>query len=497
MRAVVIATGRQGASMPFADRLPHCLLPLVDRPFLQHVVESLVEVGFDRIDFVLHHLPECIEGLLGGGERWGAHFRYHLARQDERPYDVLAILAGGEPLLLVHGDTLVRAPVAHDRPPLAGPAVAYCLAEPDPTGRRWTGWAWLPPGAAARLARLPLSLHRPLLSGYRPVLVPPPLRCDSPSALLAANRACLDGRVPELLMTGREREPGVRLGRGAVVHPTACLEPPVFLGEGVRVGPRAQVGPHASIGAGCLLDEECAVSDAIVLPGTFVGRQLEIRAALVDRDRLASAPHAAEVRVADAFLLGGVAPAGAGRWCGRLGSRLLASALLCAAAPVLALAAAWKRLVDGPGVVERRPFLRLPADGPGPRTVATVHRLRGGASDGAGPSDLLHRVLPGLLAVARGDLRFVGVEPRSPEGVDALPADWRELYLRCEAGLICEAPVRCGPRPCADDLRASECFYAVRRGMRRDLGILWAYGAALCRPTFRAPGRAAATLAGA
>ena len=71
MRAVLFCTGDWPALAPLNDRLPGPLLPLLDRPFLQHVVEYLISRGVKRFDIVLSHLPEKVEEALGDGKRWG------------------------------------------------------------------------------------------------------------------------------------------------------------------------------------------------------------------------------------------------------------------------------------------------------------------------------------------------------------------------------------------------------------------------------------------
>src|SRR5258708_629308 len=109
MKAVVIATDYYPQSARLNERMPLCLLPLVDRPFIQHIVEMLVDQGISEFDFVLNHLPEKIEHLLGDGKRGGSVFHYPLARDPRRPYRVLRTVMsedGGEPLLLVHADRL-------------------------------------------------------------------------------------------------------------------------------------------------------------------------------------------------------------------------------------------------------------------------------------------------------------------------------------------------------------------------------------------------------
>src|SRR5262249_48936019 len=94
----------------------------------------------------------------------------------------------------------------------------------------------------------------------------------------------------------------------------------------------------------------------------------------------------------------------------------------------------------------------------------------------AGPgrrwSDLWLRFRPALVTVAAGQLNFVGVPPRSPEEIDALPRDWRALYLRAKAGIITEAMILYGDSPTEDERYAAEAYYTAQEGWRLDFRLL-------------------------
>src|SRR5438876_106153 len=88
---------------------------------------------------------------------------------------------------------------------------------------------------------------------------------------------------------------------------------------------------------------------------------------------------------------------------------------------------------------------------------------------------LLFHFLPGLVNIARGEMRFVGLEPRSPQEVKTMSDDWRGLYLRSKAGVITEASVFHGPDATGDDLYAAEVVYSVTSGVRHDAALLLRY----------------------
>src|ERR1035438_4844196 len=143
MRAVVFATGHCPETEGFTWRQLPALLPVAGRPFLHYVVESLVDSGVKRVDFVLSESPEKIEDSLGDGARWGIAVHYHLVRDAARPYGRLSVIdiAEDERVGLAHGDRLPLWRAESTRAELGVELVRH--------GGVWTGWGMVP-GAALR-----------------------------------------------------------------------------------------------------------------------------------------------------------------------------------------------------------------------------------------------------------------------------------------------------------------------------------------------------------
>jgi lipopolysaccharide/colanic/teichoic acid biosynthesis glycosyltransferase len=488
MRAVVVATGHP---MPPGESYPAPLFPLVDRPFVQHVVEFLVDRGVTEFDFILHHAPEQIERLLGDGGRWGSRFRFHLARDPARPYRLLrgVGLSGGRgPLLLVHADRLPDVQLAQV-PSAPEGAVLFCWRRRGDAsngravgGARWTGWAWL---STPCLAGLPGDPDEEGLGAYLAsvarrkgafVKVPEPLSAQSPEALLTAHRRVLAKGFTGLLLTGRETDEGIWMSRNVSLHPTARLIPPVYIGENCRIGAGAQLGPNAAVGRDCVLDARCSVARAAIFPGSYVGEALELADVVVDRNRLINVRVGTAVSVADEFILGDVADSHLREWVSGALSRGIAGALLAFTWPVLLATALCLKLTRKGPVLHRRGVVRLPAP-PEEAAWREFHlwSFSPDAAPGGRVRDLLLRFLPALVNAARGELHLVGVPPRTRGEVRALPHDWRALYLRAKAGVVTEASVHCGDDPTPDELYSAEAFYAVTAGVRRDLRLLVGY----------------------
>jgi hypothetical protein len=481
MRAIVLATGwRRDRLLAGGPRIPP-LMPLVDRPWLQHLVERLAAEGFTTLDLVLSRRPEQVERLLGHGRRWGVSIRHHLARRPARPWTVagrlLARAAG--PVLVASAHALPQAPVGRPAAdPAAGPVVWL-----DPGGKP-CGWAWLGPSQAGAVEpEAGVSELWEALAALPGAALPPAglvLSAADYSGLLEAQRLVLAGEFRGLLLSGREVEPGVWLSRNVVLHPTASIRPPVHLGQDVRVERGAVVGPHAVVGRGCVLAEGCQVSRSLLLPASYVGPDLELDQAVVDGGRLVSPRLGAEVELSEPFLLGSLSGRRQG-WLRRLPGRALAAGLLVAAAPALGLlrlgGRSWRHRA-----VLRQPLAAEPSQWHGFR----LHSLAPPGRALTPAQDLAWRFLPGLVNVVRGELSLVGLAPRSAAEAAALPRERRALVHRTKAGLVSEALVCFGPSPDPDQLYAAETYYSRLGGWRRDLGLLARYlaaGLGLRRPS--------------
>ena len=81
-----------------------------------------------------------------------------------------------------------------------------------------------------------------------------------------------------------------------------------------------------------------------------------------------------------------------------------------------------------------------------------------------GCRNLLLRFLPALVNIAKGELCFVGVPPRSLEEIKDLPHDWQALYLHSKPGAVTEAAVRNAPDAGEEEQYAAEAFYTASAG---------------------------------
>ena len=477
MFAVVVATGWSQALQQSGESRAACMAPFLGRPFLQHVVEKIAGMGITQLEMILSHLPQDIEQFMGDGTRWGISCRFHLAMDHHKPYATLpAVLLNCQgPGLLAHADRLpVFEPGEAPGPQKAEQEALFC----SEGGEAFSGWAFLD---AKRLRKVgphwsEAELERMLLEEIPGRMeADAVLSCRDYASLCQSHWQVLNHGGAGLLLTGQEVEPGIWLSRNVSLHPTARLEPPVWIGEDCRVEQGVKLGPRATVMQGSLLDKRSSLVDSLVFPFSYVGQELEVEQAVVDRNRLVNFSLGASVQVGEAFILGSMERSGFKALLHNLFDRLLAALLLVLGSPLLGLALLTRYLAKGKQTLfTTSRVVKLPLEGnPGQYAGFRLYSLTGRPRRGL--DDIMYRFLPGLFNVVKGDLSLAGLAPISPQSLARMPPERIEIYSRAKAGLVEEASVVFGPEGGRDDLYVAEAFYSAKSGIAYDLGLLWKY----------------------
>jgi NDP-sugar pyrophosphorylase family protein len=487
-----MALGDTAALAPLNEQCPEPLLPLVDRPVLQHLIEYFANQGVKRFDIVLSHFPEKVEQFLGDGQRWGSSFTFHLARDPSRPYWLLKALnlsrPDRDPLLFGHADRIPPLALDTIRATLEGVEPLLFYSRPAPEGPlQWTGWALI---SAEHIATLASDSDEKGLEEHLRRIAPGeqsfpevgrPLDVSSFSSYLTAHHTILAKQFPGLLLNGREVEPGIWLSRNVVLHPTAQLFPPVYIGDNCEIGLGVKVGPDVVIGHGSVLDNHCMVTRSHILPGSYVGQHLELEDVLVDRNLLINARVGGAMKVKEVNILASMSEGHLWRGMTGLLARVLALILLVPAIPVLLLTALILKIARPGPVLHRKEVVQLPATGE-PESWQTFKLWSFAAfeePDTEAPSCSLRRLflqfLPALVNVLRGQLRFVGVPPRNRQEIQELSPHWRSLYLGSKPGIVTEAAVRYNVAPTEDESYSADTYYAVTARWSYDARLLGRY----------------------
>jgi NDP-sugar pyrophosphorylase family protein len=320
MKGVILAGGEGTRLRPLTLALPKPVVPIVDRPLLEHQLELLAGAGVHEVVFSVAYRPERVQAIFGDGGAFGKKILYAIedsplgtggaVKNAERHLDDLTVVLNGDILT----DVDMRAVVAEHAAsgaratlvlaPVPNPA-AFGLVETDSDGRvlRFTekpepsqittdtinagiyvldtsALALIPPGQVHSIERgfFPALLARGDLvrahvhRGYW-------IDVGTPQKYLQVHRDALQRRFPVAIRAKAER--GGWIAPDAWLDPDADLRPPFYLGPGCRVAAGAAVGPGSVLVSDVHLDAGSSVEDSVLWNGCRIGAGARVRGALL------------------------------------------------------------------------------------------------------------------------------------------------------------------------------------------------------------------------
>ena len=103
--AVVMAGGYGARLRPLTNEVPKPMLPLRDKPLLEHTIENLRRYGVQQVYMTTHYKPEAFSNHFGDGRAFGVQIDYI---HEEQPLGTAGVLSalpqGDDPLLVINGD---------------------------------------------------------------------------------------------------------------------------------------------------------------------------------------------------------------------------------------------------------------------------------------------------------------------------------------------------------------------------------------------------------
>ena len=463
IRVVLFMTMPASSDVPVPAATPAGTLPFGAATFTERVLDSCARAGVREVDVVCCDQPERLRELIGDGFRWAMKINWHLARDGVTPYGLLRTLAIGQTgrVLVGHGhvwvdDAVVRSLLESNR-------VAVGVRQDV----EWTGWASFDQrtlrsiGAfddyAALAARLVgRDATTQLLAAERQVAWAGPAE-----ELYRAQQAALSNGGASHVPATWIRHAWGAASPGAVIHPEARIEGPVFVGPGCSVGKRAEVGPGVVLSQDVLVADAAIVRDALVLPNTHVGSALQVERAIVNGRQVQDLKWSvrASFPARDAVLTELVAGKTPGaNWIGRIVAALVVLVTL----PVFVIAALANVLLAGRVPWRLREAVTGRCEDSG---ALTTTKLREATDAGKLPA-LLGR-WGGLLDIVQGRRHWFGIRARDPEQWYALRRDWQTLFAGAAIGLF-RAPVwtdRAGLAD-AESIDAADAYFVVSTSWR-------------------------------
>ncbi|MBU0607454.1 MAG: nucleotidyltransferase family protein, partial [Armatimonadetes bacterium] len=110
MKGVILAAGKGTRMLPLTERRPKPLVPVLDRPMIDHIILGARDAGVDHLALVIDYLGEMIQERYGDGSALGLRIEY-IWQAGAHGTGAATLLAadfvGDEPFFLSWGDIIV------------------------------------------------------------------------------------------------------------------------------------------------------------------------------------------------------------------------------------------------------------------------------------------------------------------------------------------------------------------------------------------------------
>ena len=110
MKAIVLAAGEGTRMRPLTYTRPKVMLPIANKPILEHLLLELKKAGIGEFIFVVGYHDEQVRDYFGDGEKWQVSIQYASQRKQLGTADAAKTVEGlvNGSFLMVNGDVIVN-----------------------------------------------------------------------------------------------------------------------------------------------------------------------------------------------------------------------------------------------------------------------------------------------------------------------------------------------------------------------------------------------------
>ncbi len=321
MKAMILAAGVGSRLDPLTRNLPKPMVPIVNKPVMEHIVELLARNGFTHIMVNLHYHGEQIEKYFGDGSRWGIKIQY--SREDvlwgdagslkrcEKFFDRTFVVIGGDDLADIDLKRIIKQHRDHKALCTIGLSL---VSDPGEYGivllnerGKITRFLEKPKGEVifSNMANTGVYVFEPeifelipkgVVYGFGNNVFPLMLEqkkrfygyltssywrdVGSLRQYHEAHRDALQGKV-SIKFSLKEVKKYVWMGENVEIHPTAEIGYPVVIGNNCRIEANAKVLENSVLGDNCVVEQDAVVKDSILWAGARVMQETVIERCIV------------------------------------------------------------------------------------------------------------------------------------------------------------------------------------------------------------------------
>ncbi|MFW5435453.1 sugar phosphate nucleotidyltransferase [Paenibacillus apiarius] len=321
MKAVIMAGGKGTRLRPLTLKTPKPMVPLLNRPCMEYIIELLKRYDIHQIAVTVQYLPDVIRSYFGDGSDFGVQLHYF---EENTPLGTAGSIKNAasfldETFIVISGDALTdfnlrQAIQYHKRKHALATMVLTQVRSPLDYGVVMTDEE----GKVTRFLEKPswsevfsdtvntgIYVLEPEILSWIPEretydfsmqLFPALLREDKPLYGYVANGYWSDvgslhqyrqtqfdmlDRKVEVRIPAAEPMPGLFVEHGVRLPSRLRLSGPSYIGAGCTLHPSSAVGPYTILGAGNVIHSYSSLERTIVWDGSHIGSHCDIQDAIV------------------------------------------------------------------------------------------------------------------------------------------------------------------------------------------------------------------------
>ena len=324
MRAVLMAGGSGTRLRPLTCDLPKPMVPILNRPIAEHIINLLKRHQIKEVIATLHYLPDVMRDYFQDGSDFGVEMTY--AVEEDQPLGTAGCVKNiaellDETFLVISGDSITdfdltaaiefhkqkqsKATLVLTRVPnpiefgvvitdkeqrirrfLEKPSTSEIFSDTVNTGTYILEpevLKYLPTNEECDFSKdlFPLLLEKgEPMYGY----IAEGYWCDVGhlDAYRAAQYDGLQGKV-KIDFAYEEESPGLWRGDNTYIDSSAKIETPVIIGSNCRIGPRVNIEAGTVIGDNVVIGADADLKRPIIWNGAMIGDDAHLSACVIAR----------------------------------------------------------------------------------------------------------------------------------------------------------------------------------------------------------------------
>ena len=312
MKAVILAGGEATRLRPLTCNTPKIMVPILNRPYLEHLAGYLKRHGIVDIILAVGKVPDRVRDHFGDGSAFGVRIAYST---ENVPLGTAGAVKNAErfldgPFLVFNGDILTDIDLsammqAHRRnkamaslalTPVDNPTI-YGVVETDSEGRvrRFTekpSWDRVTTNminAGIYVLEPDILSHivPDTFSMFERDVFPPLLESGHAIYSFPSQDYWIDIGTPDKYLKlhhdllRRQSDQAIRFEGEASIHPSARIEGPAIIGEACSIDRDSVIVGPAVLGARCHVGAGAVIEGAVLWPDCRVGSGARLKDCLV------------------------------------------------------------------------------------------------------------------------------------------------------------------------------------------------------------------------